>query len=77
MRQVSLYYYVYYISFFTFFSEFQKIYERLNINIIERGESFYQSRMENVVKELENKGNIVVIMYINNNYLNNTFMFKC
>ncbi|KAE9543373.1 hypothetical protein AGLY_002173 [Aphis glycines] len=36
--------------------EFQKIYKRLNINIIERGESFYQSRMENVVKELENKG---------------------
>lgn len=38
------------------FLEFQKIYERLNVSIIERGESFYQSRMENVVKELENKG---------------------
>ncbi|XP_029346570.1 arginine--tRNA ligase, cytoplasmic-like [Acyrthosiphon pisum] len=36
--------------------EFQKIYERLNISIIERGESFYQSRMETVVKDLEEKG---------------------
>ncbi|XP_025417721.1 arginine--tRNA ligase, cytoplasmic [Sipha flava] len=36
--------------------EFQKIYNRLNINIVERGESFYQSRMENLVKELEDKG---------------------
>lgn len=38
--------------------EFQKIYNRLNINIIERGESFYQSRMESLVEELENKGMI-------------------
>jgi len=53
---------------YTFFLEFQKIYKRLNINIIERGESFYQSRMENVVKELENKGifksiNLFIILY--------------
>ncbi|XP_050532942.1 arginine--tRNA ligase, cytoplasmic [Daktulosphaira vitifoliae] len=36
--------------------EFEKIYERLNISLIERGESFYQSRMENLVKELTLKG---------------------
>lgn len=37
--------------------EFTKIYERLDIkNLIERGESFYQKRMEKIVKELDSKG---------------------
>lgn len=36
--------------------EFQKIYDRLDIVLQERGESFYQSRMEAIVKELEEKG---------------------
>ncbi|CAH2093131.1 unnamed protein product [Euphydryas editha] len=36
--------------------EFQKIYDRLDIQIIDRGESFYQSRMDTVVKELKDKG---------------------
>ncbi|CAG9808842.1 unnamed protein product [Chironomus riparius] len=36
--------------------EFQKIYDSLDIKIVERGESFYQSRMEKLVKELETKG---------------------
>lgn len=36
--------------------DFQKIYDRLDIKIIERGESFYQSRMEKIVKELEAAG---------------------
>ncbi|XP_063829685.1 arginine--tRNA ligase, cytoplasmic [Ostrinia nubilalis] len=36
--------------------EFQKIYDRLDIKIIDRGESFYQSRMDVVVKELKDKG---------------------
>ncbi|CAL8110860.1 unnamed protein product [Orchesella dallaii] len=37
--------------------EFTKIYERLDIkNLIERGESFYQKRMETIVKELDAKG---------------------
>lgn len=36
--------------------EFQKLYERLDINVIERGESYYQSRMEGIVKELAAKG---------------------
>ncbi len=51
---------------YNFFLEFQKIYKRLNVSIVERGESFYQSRMENVVKELENKGifKIKFIYYI-------------
>lgn len=35
--------------------EFQKIYDRLDIKIIDRGESFYQSRMDAVVKELKDK----------------------
>lgn len=36
--------------------EFQKIYDRLQISIIDRGESFYQSRMDSIVKELKDKG---------------------
>ncbi|XP_014470943.1 PREDICTED: arginine--tRNA ligase, cytoplasmic [Dinoponera quadriceps] len=35
--------------------EFNKLYTRLDIKIIERGESFYQKRMESIVKELESK----------------------
>ncbi|XP_043865291.1 probable arginine--tRNA ligase, cytoplasmic isoform X3 [Drosophila mojavensis] len=36
--------------------EFQKIYDRLDVTINERGESFYQSRMVSVVEFLRNKG---------------------
>lgn len=36
--------------------EFQKIYDRLDIKIKDRGESFYQDRMDGVVKELKEKG---------------------
>lgn len=36
--------------------EFQQIYDALDINIIERGESFYQSRMESLVAEFEKRG---------------------
>lgn len=36
--------------------EFQKVYDRLDINVTERGESFYQSRMDEVIKELDAKG---------------------
>lgn len=36
--------------------EFQKVYDSLDIKIIDRGESFYQSRMIAVVKELKDKG---------------------
>lgn len=36
--------------------EFQKVYDRLNVKLIERGESFYQKRMEAIVKELANAG---------------------
>ncbi|XP_033208997.1 arginine--tRNA ligase, cytoplasmic isoform X2 [Belonocnema kinseyi] len=35
--------------------EFQNLYSRLDINLIERGESFYQKRMEALVKELESR----------------------
>lgn len=35
--------------------EFQAIYDRLDVKIIERGESFYQSRMEAIVKDLKGK----------------------
>ncbi|XP_015605733.1 probable arginine--tRNA ligase, cytoplasmic isoform X2 [Cephus cinctus] len=36
--------------------DFQKLYERLDVKIIERGESFYQKHMETIVKDLESKG---------------------
>ncbi|KAJ8953070.1 hypothetical protein NQ318_013412 [Aromia moschata] len=34
----------------------KKIYDRLDISLIERGESFYQTHMEKIVKELEERG---------------------
>ncbi|CAH0388165.1 unnamed protein product [Bemisia tabaci] len=36
--------------------EFQKIYDRLDIKLIERGESFYQTRMEKLAKQLKDDG---------------------
>ncbi|KAG5672612.1 hypothetical protein PVAND_002727 [Polypedilum vanderplanki] len=36
--------------------EFQHIYDLLDVKIVERGESFYQSRMESLVKELDEQG---------------------
>ncbi|TDH05253.1 hypothetical protein EPR50_G00141690, partial [Perca flavescens] len=36
--------------------EFQKVYDCLDIQIVERGESFYQDMMTKVVKEFEDKG---------------------
>ncbi|XP_053667051.1 probable arginine--tRNA ligase, cytoplasmic [Anopheles marshallii] len=36
--------------------EFQTIYNRLDVKLIERGESFYQSRMKKVVEELKQSG---------------------
>ncbi|KYN07324.1 Arginyl-tRNA synthetase, cytoplasmic, partial [Cyphomyrmex costatus] len=35
--------------------EFEKVYARLDIKLIERGESFYQKYMESIVSELESK----------------------
>lgn len=35
---------------------YTQVYERLGIRIINRGESYYQSRMEAVVKELKDAG---------------------
>lgn len=35
--------------------EFQAIYDRLDVSIVERGESFYQSRMEAIVRDLKAK----------------------
>lgn len=37
-------------------SEFQKIYDCLDIQLIERGESHYQDLMTKVVKETEERG---------------------
>jgi arginyl-tRNA synthetase len=37
-------------------SEFQKVYDRLDVTLTERGESFYQKRMESLVEELDSKG---------------------
>jgi arginyl-tRNA synthetase len=39
--------------------EFQKIYDRLDITIQERGESFYNDRLPDVVKDLEQQGLLV------------------
>lgn len=39
-----------------FASEFQKIYDCLDIRLIERGESYYQDLMTEVVKESEDRG---------------------
>ena len=39
-----------------FLTEFDKIYTRLDVTLIERGESFYQNMMTGVVAELERKG---------------------
>nr|KAG5698870.1 hypothetical protein BaRGS_019722 [Batillaria attramentaria] len=36
--------------------EFQKVYDRLQVHLIDRGESFYQERMKQVMKELEERG---------------------
>ncbi|KAK6183374.1 hypothetical protein SNE40_010870 [Patella caerulea] len=36
--------------------EFQKVYERLQVHLIDRGESFYQERMKLVIEELDAKG---------------------
>lgn len=36
---------------------FAQIYDRLGVTLTERGESFYQSRMQDVVAEMETKGN--------------------
>lgn len=38
-------------------TEFAKIYERLDVSLIERGESFYQDLMVKIVELLEQKGN--------------------
>lgn len=38
------------------FAEFQKVYERLNVTLIERGESFYQNKMKDLVDSLEKEG---------------------
>jgi len=39
--------------------EFEKIYKRLNVTLKERGESFYQKKMESIVKELKEKGVLI------------------
>lgn len=38
-----------------FDTEFEKVYTRLDIKLVERGESFYQKRMGLIVKELESR----------------------
>lgn len=41
--------------------EFTKVYDRLNIrNLVDRGESFYQQMMQDVVLELEGKGMVLL-----------------
>ncbi|XP_052795865.1 arginine--tRNA ligase, cytoplasmic-like [Mya arenaria] len=37
-------------------NEFKKVYDRLGVTIVERGESFYQDLMQDVVRDLDDKG---------------------
>jgi arginyl-tRNA synthetase len=39
--------------------EFQKIYDRLDINLVEQGESFYNPRLKPMVEELKGAGIVV------------------
>lgn len=45
-------------------SEIAKIYDRLDITVTERGESFYQERMKIVVKELEERGKTFLLLLL-------------
>lgn len=52
-------------------NEYQKIYQRLDVSLIDRGESFYQNLMNEVVEELESKGCLIEeegrkVMFSNN-----------
>ena len=47
-------------SLILFILEFAKIYERLGVTLIERGESFYQELMSNVVEDLEKRGIVII-----------------
>eukprot|EP00922_Rhytidocystis_sp_ex-Travisia-forbesii_P039818 GHVS01059248.1.p1 GENE.GHVS01059248.1~~GHVS01059248.1.p1 ORF type:complete len:636 (+),score=117.61 GHVS01059248.1:47-1954(+) len=40
--------------------EFKKVYDRLDVRVFEKGESFYNNMLPNVVEELENKGLVSV-----------------
>ena len=42
--------------------EFEKIYKRLNVTLIERGESFYQKKMEEVVKDLKGQHFFLILI---------------
>lgn len=44
-----------------YFAEFDSIYKRLGVVLIERGESFYQSMMEDVVADLESKSKLSIV----------------
>ena len=61
------------------FLEFAKIYERLDITLIERGESFYQDMMGKIVEDLEKKGvlffNIVFSNKVNSVFNRNVILF--
>lgn len=45
--------------------EFQKIYNCLDVTLMERGESFYQDMMKDIVKEFEDKGEAFCLGIIN------------
>ena len=45
--------------------EFEKIYKRLNVTLIERGESFYQKKMEEVVKDLKGQHFFLLLNLLN------------
>ena len=57
LRETSYFLFCFkHIVFLPLFSDFEKIYQCLNINVIDRGESFYQDKMVKLVAELEISG---------------------
>ncbi len=43
-------------ALFLLLLEFEHVYKQLGVTITERGESFYQPMMQNIIDDLESKG---------------------
>ena len=61
--------------FVYYFTEFSKIYKKLGVTIIDRGESFYQPMMPDVVKDLEAKGQFYTEQVVSERYKALCIMF--
>lgn len=61
---------------FTVFTEFDSIYKRLGVTLIERGESFYQPIMSDIVADLESKSLSTRVCHDMFNNVNNYHLFR-